>query len=139
MRTRVRGTAWLVQAVVIGSATGVLAMSIRENKTPLARSADGAVLYEIRSDGPEGGGSLTYRVQGKSPSDRADFLLSSDFSPGDGSRPQVVSPEICRQRLGALGAELTRRKIAGVTLHPEGCRAESRAGLVVARPDAGAR
>ena len=36
----------------------------------------------------------------------------------------------------ALGAELTRRGIAGVTVHPERCRAKDRDGLVVvaARP-----
>jgi hypothetical protein len=109
-----------------------LAMHIRNNRRELARSPDGAVLYELRADGPEGGGSLTYRVEGKSRRDGVDFLVSSDFSPGDGSRPQTVSAKICEERLAALGAEVAKRKIPGVTLHPEGCRSKERSGLVVA-------
>jgi hypothetical protein len=60
-------------------------------------------------------------------------LVSSDFSPGNGSRPQTVSPETCRQRLATLGAEIATRKILGVTIHPEACQTPSRAGLVVSK------
>jgi hypothetical protein len=119
---------------VSGSSAG-LAMSMRESKTPLTSSADGATLYEVQGEGPEGGGSLSYRVQGRSPRDTIDFLVSSDLSPGDGSRPQSVSTEVCRQRLAALTTELAKRKIAGVTVRPEGCRTVHRVGLVaVAKP-----
>jgi hypothetical protein len=107
------------------------AMSIRETKTRLARAADGATLYEVRADGPEGGGSLTYRVQGKAARDRIDFVLSSNFGHGGSQKPQIVSAEDCRQRLAALGAELAKRKIAGIALHPEACRAADREGAVV--------
>jgi hypothetical protein len=110
-------------------------MSIRTNRKPLARSADGARLYEIRADGPEGGGSLTYRVQGKAPRTAIDFLVSSDFSPGGDSQPQIVSAEVCRQRVTALGAEIAKRKIPGVTVHPEACASADRNGVVtVATP-----
>jgi hypothetical protein len=112
-------------------AGAAFAMGIEESKTPLARAADGTTLYEVRGQGPEGGGSLSYRVQGPAPRDRTDFVVSSDLSPGDGSRPQSVSAEICRQRLAALASELAKRKLAGVTLHPEECRTKRRAGLVV--------
>ena len=105
-------------------------MGIRETKTRLARSAD-ATLYEIRAQGPEGGGSLTYRVQGKAARDRVDFVLSSDFGHGGGEKPQIVSKEACRERLSALSAELTKRKIAGVALHPEACQAADREGAVI--------
>jgi hypothetical protein len=112
-------------------------MGIQENETPLARAADGAALYEVRGQGPEGGGSLSYRVEGARPRDRVDFVVSSDLSPGDGSRPQSVSAEICRQRLAMLATELAKRKIGGVTLHPEACRTNRRDGLVViAKPAA---
>jgi len=134
VRLRASRIGRLLPAVLIaGGATAAFAMSIRESKTPLARSADGATLTEVRAHGPEGGGSLTYRVQGKSARDVVDFLMSSDLSPGDGSRPQTVPPETCRQRVAALGTELAKRKIAGVTLHPEACSSESRAGLVIAK------
>jgi hypothetical protein len=115
-----------------GAVTAAGAMSVRQTKTPLARSADGATLFEVRGDGPEGGGSLSYRVQGRSRRDAVDFLVSSDFSPGDGSTPQAISVETCRGRIAALGAEITKRKIPGVTLHPERCNTDRRAGLVVA-------
>jgi hypothetical protein len=107
------------------------AMSIRETKSKLARSPDGATLYEVRAQGPEGGGALTYRVQGKAARDRVDFVLSSNFGIGNSHRPQIVSTETCRQRVAALGAELAKRKIAGVALHPEACQSADREGAVV--------
>jgi len=115
--------------------TDARAMSIRTNRKQLARSPDGATLYEIRADGPEGGGSLTYRVQGKAPRSAIDFLVSSDFSPGGPSQPQTVSAEVCRQRVTALGTEIAKRKIPGVTVHPEACASADRDGVVtVATP-----
>jgi len=107
------------------------AMSIRETKKQLARAADGTTLYEVRADGPEGGGSLAYRVQGKAARDRVDFVVSSDFGHGGSEKPQIVSAEDCRQHLAALGAELAKRKIAGIALHPEACRTADREGAVV--------
>ena len=105
-------------------------MGVRTSQRPLARAADGAALVEVREDGPEGGGALHYRVEGKGGA-AVDFLVSSNFSPGDGSRPQQVSAATCEQRIAALGAELARRKIPGVTLHPARCKTEGRDGLVV--------
>jgi|SRR3954451_20491964 hypothetical protein len=110
--------------------TDARAMSIRTNRKQLARSPEGAALYEVRADGPEGGGSLTYRVQGKATRDAIDFLVSSDFSPGNGSQPQTVSAEVCRQRVTALGKEIARRKIPRVTVHPEACASADRDGVV---------
>jgi hypothetical protein len=128
----------LLVAVAVLCACGLgdaLALSIRTNRTQLARSPDGVTLYEVRADGPEGGGSLTYRVQGKGPRSAIAFLVSSDFSPGDGSQPQTVSAEACRQRVTALGAEIAKRKIPGVTVHPDACAAADRNGVVtVAKP-----
>lgn len=122
----------LALAILIAcGAGGAAAMGIRESKTEIARAPNGSALYEVLGHGPEGGGSLAYRVQGKASADRVDFLLSSDFSPGGASRPQTVSREICEQRLGALSAELTKRKFAGVSVHPEACRAKHRSGLVI--------
>lgn len=118
-------------AIVCFAGHAASAMGVRKNSTLLARSGDGAALFEVREHGPEGGGALTYRVEGKQRSAAVEFLVSSDFSPGNGSRPQRVSATECEQRLTALGAELTRRKIASVTVHPENCRAKRRDGLVV--------
>jgi len=119
---------FLLLALSAGSA---VAMGVRTSKRELVRGAAGAALVEVREDGPEGGGALHYRVEGKGGADAVDFLVSSNFSPGDGSRPQQVSAAVCEQRIAALGAELARRKIPGVTLHPGRCKTESRDGLVV--------
>jgi hypothetical protein len=116
---------------------GAWAMGVRTSKRELARAADGAALVEVRELGPEGGGALSYRVEGKGGADAVDFLLSSNFSPGGSSRPQRVSAGVCEQRVAALGAELARRKITGVTLRPARCRTESRDGMVVVAKIAG--
>jgi hypothetical protein len=118
-------------ALVCFTGPAASAMGVRKDSTLLARSDDGAALFEVREHGPEGGGALTYRVEGKRRSAAVEFLASSDFSPGNGSRPQRVSATECEQRVTALGAELARRNIAGVTVHPENCRAKHRDGLVV--------
>jgi len=132
MPTRTTAIARLLWVLSIACrASAAFAMGVQESKTPLARSADGATLYEVRGQGPEGGGSLAYRLQGPAPGRSADFVVSSDLSPGDGSRPQSVSADVCRQRLAALAVELAKRKIVGVTLHPEECRTNRRVGLVV--------
>ena len=133
MRASRSWRALLLPLLLAAGAHAAFAMSIRESKTQIARAPDGSTLFEVDRRGPEGGGSLGYRVQGKAPADRVDFLLSSDFSPGGSSRPQTVSPAACAQRLDALAAELAKRRFTGVTVHPEGCRATPRVGLVEAK------
>jgi hypothetical protein len=121
----------LVTLIALAPIAG--AMSVRTTKKQLARAADGATLYEVRADGPEGGGSLTYRVQGKAARDHVDFVVSSDFGHGGSEKPQIVSAEECRQHLAALGAELAKRKIAGVALHPEACASAEREGTGITK------
>lgn len=112
-------------------ASSALAMGIRESKTLLVKSSDGAhALYELRGEGPEGGGSLGYRLQGPKPDDWADYLVSSTFSPGDGSQPQTISADECAHRVDGLTAALARRGFRGVATHPERCKKPSRDGIV---------
>ena len=112
------------------------AMGIRQERRLLARSADGgSALYEVRGWGPEGGGSLTYRIEGKRSRKALEFLVSSDFSPGGSTRPQQVPEATCEERLDALSAELAKRGIRGVAVSPARCRNPDRDGLVtVATP-----
>jgi hypothetical protein len=119
--------------LLVAAPAAALAMSIRTTRTPLAHAPDGATLFEVREMGPEGGGALTYRVEGNKTAG-VDFLVSSDFSPGGPTRPQTVPAETCRQRLAALEAELAKHRFAGVTVRPDGCRAKSRTGLVTVKP-----
>jgi hypothetical protein len=122
----VAGGVWLL----VSGAGSAGAMGIRYQRASLARSTDGAcALYEVTGWGPEGGGSLSYRVEGKPRRTDVEFLVSSTFSPGGASQPQTVPPETCRQRLAELAAELTRRNIQGVTLHPQGCAGHDREHL----------
>ena len=112
------------------------AMGVRQERRLLARSSDGgSALYEVRGWGPEGGGSLTYRIEGQRARKAVEFLVSSDFSPGGSARPQQVSIATCEERLDALSAELAKRGIRGVAVSPARCRNPDRDGLVtVATP-----
>jgi len=107
------------------------AMGIRYERRLLARSIDGgSALYEVRGRGPEGGGSLIYRIEGKKGRKGLEFVVSSDFSPGGSSQPQQISVATCEERLDALSGELAKRGIRGVAVSPERCRNPDRDGLV---------
>ena len=133
---------WTSISVVAGAVALLVAqgasdaMGVRQERRLLARSADGAsALYEVRGWGPEGGGSLTYRIEGKRTRKAVEFLVSSDFSPGGSARPQQVPIAACEERLDALGAELAKRGFRGVAVSPARCRNPERDGLVtVATP-----
>jgi hypothetical protein len=117
--------------VVAFVASRALAMGIQETKTLLVKSADGAsALYEVRGHGPEGGGSLGYRIDGAKRGDRTDYVVSSTFSPGNGSRPQTVSAGECARRVAALTAALAARHFPAVATHPERCQTPSRDDIV---------
>jgi hypothetical protein len=118
-------TALLVLLLLPGIAP---AMSVRESSTSLGHSRDGKwELFEDDARGPEGGGSIAYRLAGSEP---RTFEVSSDFSPGNGSRPQRVSEKDCRAHLTDLAALLTRYGFDGVRVHPEVCGTNSRGGAV---------
>jgi hypothetical protein len=128
MRTRFAAA---LAATLTALATTAFAMSIRESKRLLARAPDGRhALYEIVAYGPEGGGSLRYRLEGRRKADRIDYLVSSDFSPGGDSQPQVVSAEACAREVDALAAALAKHGFRGLATHPERCKLQPRDGLV---------
>ena len=117
----------LVLAAALVSSTA-LAMGVRSTDTELAKSDDGKVtLVEVDSSGPEGGGSLVYKL--KSASGEEAFVISSNFSPGDGSRPQSISEKACVDALTKLDAKTAAWK-AHVTVHPEACKSKARSGAV---------
>jgi len=121
----------LLTASITLDAPQAVAMGIRWDRKELAHSGDGAhALIEVRGWGPEGGGYLSYRVEARGRRKEVDSLVSSTFSPGDGSQPQTVPAATCEQRLQALAAELTSRSIRGVMVNPERCRSQVRDGLV---------
>jgi hypothetical protein len=112
-------------------------MNIRSSQKQIARAADGTALVEVREDGPEGGGALTYRVQGKKPATwstsscrrisaramaapRRPFRLrpagsaslrSAQSSRSARSRASRCTPKAARRRrrAGLVGGEVTKR------------------------------
>jgi len=118
-------------AAVVAAPGASQAMGIVQERRLLAHSADGrSALYEVRGRGPEGGGSLAYRVEGKVRRKSVEFLVSSNFSPGGSSQPQLVPVSLCEQRLDALSTELATRGFRGIAVSPERCRTPDRDGLV---------
>jgi hypothetical protein len=98
------------------------AMSLRTDLTVLAFSQDGAsALVQVVVNGPEGGDQIAYEVWSANAPVRERFELSSDLSPGDGSRPQTVQQKDCVDRLNQLGQVLKRRGFKGATAHPAQC------------------
>lgn len=111
------------------------ALHVRADVGPLAWSADGrSVLLADRHFGPEGGGSLTYLVVSAAAPAVSQFEVSSDFSPGSGSRPQAVPGVVCRRRLMALATLLGEKGFAGVEVETGGCRERQRDELVRVAP-----
>lgn len=115
---------------VLALATVASAMNVRENSRSLGKSADGkSELFEDVARGPEGGGSITFRVTGD-PVQK--FIISSDFSPGGGDTPQTVSEKVCREKLAALAELLTTRGFPGFAVNPDVCAKKNRSGAVSA-------
>ena len=112
----------------------VTGMFIRTQALVISRSTDGkSTLQQEHQQGPEGGGSLTYRLTG--PAGAASFVVSSDFSPGGGSRPQRVSAAECTRRLAELSRQLNVRGFSGITIHAERCQNKLRQALVTTDPN----
>ena len=53
-------------------------------------------------------------------------MVSSDFSPGDGSTPQGIPARGCKQALSRLAAALKGARLDGITLYPDRCKKERR-------------
>ncbi len=94
-----------------------------------ALSADGGAALLVRGGhGPEGGGSLGYEVVGRG--DGFAGTVSSTYSPGDGSEPEVVAAAACRAVARRL-AELTA-DFPGVSVRPGACGGDRRAVVTLA-------
>ena len=114
------------------------ALSIREHRTPIAQSKNGKwSLVRIDAAGPEGGGSLSYRIE-PTTSEREDqkdsartYVVSSTFSPGNGSTPQTISVAGCQKAANDLAAHLVKAGFVGVTVAPEECEENHRNRVVL--------
>lgn len=112
----------LLLLFLLAAPTPAGAMRIRTNVRLLAWSTDGlSFLLEVNQGGPEGGGSLGYQVHDTRDGSARAFTISSDFSPGDGSTPQAIRAEQCRQTAAGLARSITSKGIKGVIIRPDSC------------------
>lgn len=111
------------------------AMHVRHELTPIAFSDDGAhVLVQVYARGPEGGGSEAFEILSALPPNRAHFEVSSNFSPGDGSRPQKISTAACTQALRDLDRALKARGFREVAVQLDGCKSRGGGYVKTSRP-----
>jgi hypothetical protein len=133
-----RITLYLSFILLLGPAPAE-AMSIRTSVSLLAWSSNGnnALLQEDR-DGPEGGGALAYLIVSTRPVGVVRAVVSSDFSPGGGSTPQVIGVQACKEALARLAAGIKRAKFAGISVRPGGCEKKRRHGMIKVAHDVSA-
>ncbi|MBY0415406.1 MAG: hypothetical protein K2Q18_14635, partial [Bdellovibrionales bacterium] len=58
--------------------------------------------------GPEGGGASSYIIVDLEKGESVSVLLSSNFSPGDGSTPEAVSARECKNAIGRGNKTLSK-------------------------------
>lgn len=92
-----------------------------------------AVLIERGSHGPEGGGEKAFLIVDFSGTSFPAQVLSSNFSPGNGSAPQRISKTHCREVVTKTNEALTKLGFEA-KLSPKGCGTDSRTGLLPAKP-----
>ncbi len=105
-------------------------MHIRISEKLLAWSKDGqSALVEHGGGGPEGGHGYALRVVSAVRGVNTRYLISSTYSPGDGSEPQSVSAKVCRSRLTHLQADLKSAGFEGITVDLKACEGDADARL----------
>lgn len=85
----------------------VLLMSLKSFAMCVSKSFDvldwnlkgDAVLINKTSHGPEGGGDKSYLIIDFTKKEKNVYTLSSNFSPGDGSKPERVTVSECKERV----------------------------------------
>lgn len=123
MRTRV-----LTALLVVALGGSLHAMGIRTETRVLGWSKDGqTVVLDEGASGPEGGGSNSLVVVTTGVPHVTRFMLSSDFSPGNGSRPERVSVAACTSAARQLATRL--KGVPGLRVQPARCKGDR--GLIV--------
>ena len=110
------------------------AMCIDISYRVMAFSSDGeSVLLEENGFGPEGGGSLAYLLLSGAHPWATRFVVTSNYSPGDGSTPETISVAALQKTLRGLAEAVKRKKLLGVQVGAAGAQ---RGGLVTIQPAA---
>jgi hypothetical protein len=108
------------------------AMHITRSVGLAAFSNDGkSVLLHVSEHGPEGGGKQAYRLLSVEHRDGADeFVESSDFSPGNGSTPQVITRPACEAMADRLKARLEKAGMSRMKVDRARCDGKNNSGAV---------
>lgn len=117
---------FLVAAWFVLTSVNAFAMGVTTRETLHAWSKDGgAALLLVQVQGPEGGGSIAWRVL---TSDGADttYAVSSDFSPGGSVRPQIIRSRECKKTLTTLEKRLKELSFINFQTRPKDCDTKTR-------------
>ena len=121
----------LVSVLAMALSSPATGMGFTVSLQPLAWSKDGrSVLLAIHGHGPEGGGYLEYRLISVEWDSAMMIQPSNDASPGDGSTPQWVSKDGCKEQLGRLGKRLAKLGFDNVKVDKSKCDKDSRYELI---------
>jgi len=105
------------------------ALSMRVFHTPLVASRNGqAALFLVSTIGPEGGGSIEFLLVTAKQQNR--FVVSSNFSPGGSSRPQIIEEPKCRIAVSRLQLALHQVGIVDFAAHPSKCHGHTREQVI---------
>jgi hypothetical protein len=109
-----------------------LALHIRQYDRIVAWSDDSAsALISVDRSGPEGGGSIGFRLISPKRNIDTEFILSSNFSPGNGSSPQTIPAASCKSSVKALSKLLTKCAFKGIKVNPGSCQHDRAATLLI--------
>lgn len=127
---------WVIRLFVMLLACAVIqevsAMFVRSYALPLAWSSDGqSILIEERQSGPEGGGSLAYRLISLHQSIDKTWQVSSDFSDGGSNTHQEVTVAQCQKTVAELQKALLKAEFHDTHVHLDACRSDYRKDLVM--------
>jgi hypothetical protein len=111
-----------ISIVCLAMSGAASAMSMNTRLTPLAFNDEGtAVLVRADVNGPEGGGQQSFEIWASTAPYRTSVTVSSDLSPGNGSKPQTVTAEACATALKELDGGLRAHGFKGVSVHADRC------------------
>lgn len=117
---------FLVAAWCVLSSADAFAMGITTRESLHAWSKDGgAALLLVQAQGPEGGGSMAWRLLTHDGEDST-YTVSSDFSPGGTSRPEVVSAGECKKKITSLDKALKKAGFINFRTRAKDCDTKTR-------------
>jgi hypothetical protein len=89
-------------AILLLLSANIFALNIRHDERIVLQSADKkTTVLQRMGQGPEGGSSMEFVLRRDGVPDKV-YLISRTFSPGDGSKPEIIKEADCRKALENL-------------------------------------